>query len=566
MDENADDDSAARGAATGGTGTGTGPDPRDAGRNTFFGWMRGMRLVRQNGWIGGVCGGVAARLGIDPLIVRGIAVVVALFGGPVFLLYAAAWLLLPDAYDRIHLEQLLRGVFEPAIVAIGVVFLFTFLPVTQGFWWTGARFWGGPHWGDSLGHVLWSALVIAAIVALIVWAVRRSQRPGTPRPGTYGSGIGDWRVPGSASYAGTADGTVGSDGMPGAGGSAAGFAGGPASAAGEASGGVPGRVPGTVGYAADGTTASVSAPPVAPAGPGAGADAAAYEAWRVRQQQWRQDYAAWREQNDAAVRAQRENRAAAMRAEAHRLALEAEAARRARRVTKPRTSFVFIVITLGVALLAAGVFGAMATSIPSWQGFAVPIALSVATLAVGLAMMVAGAMRRRSGFLAFVAIVLAAVTLGTALTPRDTTLFSIGSVAYRGTADARVFQPAGSYAVDLDGSDTAAAHGGTPITIEVNQWVGQVWVSSSDPKLHVRVLLDSPRTTMTAFADDGSGSTASVPTSTVVRGDGSAWQRVDLGPSGGVPDVIVRVHQGTGSVQAIAATEPATTTHKGAKK
>src|SRR5690606_39828689 len=69
-------------------------------------------LTREPGWLGGVAAGLAARLGIDPILVRGILVVVALIGAPALLLYAAAWLLLPDLEGRIHLERLTRGHFE----------------------------------------------------------------------------------------------------------------------------------------------------------------------------------------------------------------------------------------------------------------------------------------------------------------------------------------------------------------------------------------------------------------------------------------------------------------------
>ena len=85
--------------------------------------MRGLRIPRQPGWIGGVCAGIAARLGIDPIIVRGIVVVIAVLGGPALLLYAAAWLLLPDSYDRIHLQEAIRGNFDKAHAGIGVMFL-----------------------------------------------------------------------------------------------------------------------------------------------------------------------------------------------------------------------------------------------------------------------------------------------------------------------------------------------------------------------------------------------------------------------------------------------------------
>ena len=85
-----------------------------SGRGTrFFDWMRGLGVVRSDGWLGGVCAGIAYRLGIDPLIVRGIVVVAGILGVPVLLLYAAAWALLPDRDGRIHLQRLFEGEFEP---------------------------------------------------------------------------------------------------------------------------------------------------------------------------------------------------------------------------------------------------------------------------------------------------------------------------------------------------------------------------------------------------------------------------------------------------------------------
>ncbi|HUG51843.1 MAG TPA: PspC domain-containing protein, partial [Terrimesophilobacter sp.] len=106
----------------------TPPHTEQPGRG-FFDWMRGLGIVRQPGWIGGVCAGVAARLNIDVIIVRGIVVVLAIFGGPALLLYAAAWLLLPDNDDNIHLERLIRGQFEPAVIGVGVLFLLALLPL-----------------------------------------------------------------------------------------------------------------------------------------------------------------------------------------------------------------------------------------------------------------------------------------------------------------------------------------------------------------------------------------------------------------------------------------------------
>ncbi|MGX5680996.1 PspC domain-containing protein [Schumannella luteola] len=150
--------------------------------NRFFSWLRALDLRREPGWIGGVCAGIATRLGIDPLIVRGIAVVVAVLGGPALLLYAAAWLLLPDSHDTIHLEETLKGRFEPAVAGIGAMLVLTMLPLAQGFWFTGAAFWGEPAWSGSIGRALWTAVLIGLLIWFIVWIARRSSAPAADRP------------------------------------------------------------------------------------------------------------------------------------------------------------------------------------------------------------------------------------------------------------------------------------------------------------------------------------------------------------------------------------------------
>ncbi|MCX7520734.1 PspC domain-containing protein [Microbacterium sp. STN6] len=426
-------------------------------QNRFFGWMRELGIVRQNGWIGGVCGGIAARLGIDPLIVRGIVVVIALFGGPVFLLYAAGWLLLPDAQNQIHLERLITGAFEPAIIGIGVLVLLTFLPMAQGVWWAGGQFWGSGGLAP-VGHVLWTLIVIAAIVVFIVWATRRARdsRGGGARtasappyaPGTDAAGAAGGTA--SAPVGGAAATGAGASGF-----SAAAGAAGAASAHGAA-------------YAAPGG-------PAAPPPPAAGASSEDYEAWRARQQEWKEQYAAWRTQADADQRAYRERRSAEMRTEALRLASEADAARRARRAANPRAGGAFFAITLGVALLAGGVTAAVAMGTPHLQGYEVTMGLAVATLAFGLAMIVAGAARRRSGFLAFIAILLSIATVLTALPPRDRDfVFAYGT--HDAVTSARVFQPAGSYFVD---ATDVVGDGASPRVIDIEQWAGTVHVEAA---------------------------------------------------------------------------------------
>jgi phage shock protein C len=52
---------------------------------------------REDRMIGGVAGGIAHYLGIDPTIVRLVFVVLAVFGGGGILAYVIAWLVIPEA-------------------------------------------------------------------------------------------------------------------------------------------------------------------------------------------------------------------------------------------------------------------------------------------------------------------------------------------------------------------------------------------------------------------------------------------------------------------------------------
>lgn len=56
------------------------------------------RLTRsEDRWIGGVAGGVAAYLGIDPVLVRVLFVASMLLPGPQILIYLILWFVMPDS-------------------------------------------------------------------------------------------------------------------------------------------------------------------------------------------------------------------------------------------------------------------------------------------------------------------------------------------------------------------------------------------------------------------------------------------------------------------------------------
>ncbi len=81
---------------------------RDVPGAGFFSWIRSLNLVRSdNSWFGGVCAGIADKIRVEPKFVRLAAVIGAIFFGSTFVIYAAGWLLMPDARDQIHLENML---------------------------------------------------------------------------------------------------------------------------------------------------------------------------------------------------------------------------------------------------------------------------------------------------------------------------------------------------------------------------------------------------------------------------------------------------------------------------
>ena len=75
----------------------------------FFSIVRGLGLKRgPQRWLGGVCGGIAAKLNVDVAYVRIAFLLFALLPGPAFVFYLAAWLVLPDQRNAIVLESFLE--------------------------------------------------------------------------------------------------------------------------------------------------------------------------------------------------------------------------------------------------------------------------------------------------------------------------------------------------------------------------------------------------------------------------------------------------------------------------
>ncbi|KGM02290.1 PspC domain-containing protein [Cellulomonas cellasea] len=158
----------------------TPPPPAPPGDSAFFASVRRSGLVRSDErWIGGVAGGIALRLGVDPLLVRGILGASVLLGGLGMVLYGIGWALLPEQKDgRIHLEETIRGRFDAAL--LGAVALLV-VGLNRNDHWFG--WWGGTDFG-WLNGLLWVAAVVVAVVLVVKAAGnRRTPPPYGPYPG-----------------------------------------------------------------------------------------------------------------------------------------------------------------------------------------------------------------------------------------------------------------------------------------------------------------------------------------------------------------------------------------------
>ena len=431
----------------------TAPPEAPRASDRFFDWVRGLGIARGDAWLGGVCGGLAARLRIDPIIVRGIFVVVALLGFPALLVYAIAWALLPDTDGRIHLRELFHGRYDQAMTGVFILAAIGFVPVVP--WLRNVLLWpvwaltGFAPWAwdggaagvsalDVLGFVLGVAL-IGGLVFLIVRSARADRSPWATAqtasaPPTPGFPVAPHSGGGATSpFTATAAEATDSAGRAPAG-SVTGEAATDASTTGAPS----------TDAAALAAAATLTAGPISAAG--APANDAQVAEWRAQQEAWRTQNQEWQRSQQDAGRAAREQARREREAAGTAFAREAEERRQIRHATRPRTSFVFVLTALGAAVVA----GALAVLATASTPFAGAIGVFTAALVTALAMVVAGIARRRSGFLTAVTIVLLVIG-GSVAAASGPDRFAVGNVNL-GTAtyEQVLVQPFGSTYISVD--------------------------------------------------------------------------------------------------------------------
>lgn len=108
-----------------GAGSTTTPPSTDQPHRGFFDQIRALGVHRSSDrWISGVCGGLARRFNVDPLLIRA-AMVAALFLGVGFVAYLLAWALLPDQDGTILAEKAVRegdgwGIALLIVIAVAI--------------------------------------------------------------------------------------------------------------------------------------------------------------------------------------------------------------------------------------------------------------------------------------------------------------------------------------------------------------------------------------------------------------------------------------------------------------
>jgi phage shock protein PspC (stress-responsive transcriptional regulator) len=332
--------------------TPTAPPPALRGAERFFLWVGGLGVARSDGWLGGVCAGVAARLRIDPLIVRGVLVVATLFGLPLVFVYAVAWALLPDVDGKIHLRELLHGRFDAAQLGILAMVVIAFLPIPSVF----GFFFGSPFGGRApLTYLLSSGagvimtffflVGLALAVVLFVLIVRAARR-------TPGAQVTDQRWASAAPSAPDTSATSGDSGV---------------TVADERGVDAP-----------DAAAAAVAAStPVDSDGD--------LDAWREKHAAWKEQDQQWRRQQQDADRAARDQARRERQAEAARFSAEAARRRRIRRASNPRASLAYVAAVLGLALVAVAAVGLWGDA-----NVGIAVGLFVAALVCAAGMVLAG--------------------------------------------------------------------------------------------------------------------------------------------------------------------------------
>lgn len=196
-----------------------GPRPAGAPPLNFFDWIRSHGIHRgRERWVGGVASGIAQRLNVDPLIVRGILIVLTVFAGVGVLLYGLAWAFLPEPDGRIHVQEAAAGRWSTGMTG-------ALITTVIGFPSLGSGVWGWDRYG--FGAFVWTVFWVGGAIYVVYYLSQRNKarRSGTPgAPGGPSYGHADAGGTGAPAYSGPASSIPASSGPGSSGAASAGAA------------------------------------------------------------------------------------------------------------------------------------------------------------------------------------------------------------------------------------------------------------------------------------------------------------------------------------------------------
>lgn len=134
---------------------------------------RPLRRTRDDRVIGGVAAGFGRWLGVDPVVVRVVLVVLAIFGGSGLLLYAAGWLFIPEeGAPGNEAQKFLDNTGKPG--SVGRVALIV-VAAGLGIIVISAVFGGGPWHGFWFFGGGGSVLLLAAAGGVVLWLLNKDK-------------------------------------------------------------------------------------------------------------------------------------------------------------------------------------------------------------------------------------------------------------------------------------------------------------------------------------------------------------------------------------------------------
>ena len=112
--------------------------------------------------------GIAHRLGVDPLIIRGVLIVLTVFAGIGVLAYGLAWALLPEPDGRIHVQEAAAGRWTAGMTG-------ALITSVIGFPSLGTGVWGWDRFG--FGAFVWTVFWVGGAIYLIYYLTQRNKIP-----------------------------------------------------------------------------------------------------------------------------------------------------------------------------------------------------------------------------------------------------------------------------------------------------------------------------------------------------------------------------------------------------